>query len=99
LTINQPPWTDGGRPSHLPNLEEAVGFFIRINGKREEFLMAFDFKGTRLEDAPDEVIPICPNCKERLDIIWRKSHVKMIRREIIMCPHCKVLLGYAASTA
>lgn len=61
--------------------------------------MAVDVKGIRIEGAPDEAIPIYPNCKERLNTVWKKSHVMMVRREIIMCPHCKVLLGYASSAA
>ena len=56
--------------------------------------MAFNVKGIRFEDAPDDVIPICPNCKERLNTVWRKSHLGIRGREIIMCPHCKVFLGY-----
>lgn len=56
--------------------------------------MAIDVKGIRIEDAPDDVIPICPNCKERLDIIWKKSHIGIVKREIIICPHCEVILGY-----
>ena len=57
--------------------------------------MAFDFKGTRIEDAPDEAVPICPNCKKKLYTIWSKSKWKLTgARDILMCPYCNVFLGY-----
>ena len=57
--------------------------------------MAIDFKGTKIEDAPDNAIPICPNCKEKLDTIWSKGKWKLTgARDILMCPNCKVFLGY-----
>jgi len=51
-----------------------------------------------LEDAPPETLPQCPYCKEDLNTIWVKTSGLGFKgqKEILMCPHCRVFLGYNA---
>lgn len=50
----------------------------------------------KVEEAPEKVVPKCPHCQQKLDRIWiwRKGLRVVQQRQLIMCPHCEVLLGY-----
>jgi hypothetical protein len=59
---------------------------------------AFQFEGMKMEKAPESVIPKCPKCEKRLEVVWLKTKgLGLIeQQQIIMCPHCETLLGYGA---
>lgn len=48
------------------------------------------------EEAPADVWPICPHCKEALKVIWVKSKGLGIveRKQCLLCPHCRCFLGF-----
>ncbi len=58
--------------------------------------MATYYDGANIIKVPKEAIPRCPKCDRRLETIWSKNQWKPIRgsRDIFMCPHCEVFLGY-----
>ena len=55
------------------------------------------FDGVELEKAPKEVRPNCPHCKVELDRVWYKSEGfgGIGEKQLLMCPHCRAVLGYA----
>ena len=56
----------------------------------------FRFEGLELEEAPESAIPICPSCKAELRRVWFKAKgiSGISQKQILMCPHCRALLGY-----
>ncbi len=50
----------------------------------------------KVEDAPDDVLPICPHCHKELETLWIKTKGLGIieQKQIILCPHCRAFLGY-----
>ncbi len=58
----------------------------------------FSLDGVQIDDAPDDVIPKCPSCKERLDRVWvKKQGVFGSGEKVFLCPHCHVWLGYSTT--
>jgi len=55
-----------------------------------------EFGGTLIEEAPEGTIPNCPFCRKELDKIWikKKGIGIMEQKQVLMCPHCRALLGY-----
>ena len=55
-----------------------------------------EFDGVMVEEAPEGTVPKCPYCNTLLDKVWiKKKGVGVLeQKQIIMCPHCKALLGY-----
>ena len=53
-----------------------------------------------IEEAPAEVFPKCPFCKEEIQKIWIKKRglgaFGSAEKQFIICPHCRALLGYGA---
>lgn len=51
-----------------------------------------------MEECPVNVLPCCPHCKKDLDKIWVKSSGLGFKgqKEILLCPHCRSILGYSA---
>ena len=49
-----------------------------------------------IQEAPDDVWPICPHCKQELKFIWVKSKgIGFIeRKQFLLCPHCRSFLGF-----
>lgn len=49
-----------------------------------------------IQEAPDDVWPICPHCKKELEFIWVKSKgIGFIeRKQFLLCPHCRSFLGF-----
>jgi hypothetical protein len=49
-----------------------------------------------LEEAPADVFPHCPHCKQELRRIWCKSKgLGLIEhRQFLLCPHCRAFLGF-----
>jgi hypothetical protein len=47
-------------------------------------------------EAPDEVWPICPHCRNELRFIWTKTKGLgfIERRQFLFCPHCRAFLGF-----
>lgn len=47
-------------------------------------------------EAPDDVWPICPHCKEELRFIWVKSKGAgfIERKQFLLCPECRAFLGF-----
>ena len=56
--------------------------------------------GIRIENAPDGEKPVCPYCKQSLDMIWimKKGTWILEQKQIIMCPNCRSLLGFGVFT-
>jgi hypothetical protein len=54
------------------------------------------FDGLELDEAPKDVLPVCPHCKAELDRLWYKTEgVGGIgEKQLLICPHCRALLGY-----
>ncbi|MFC1765281.1 hypothetical protein ACFL6U_24815 [Planctomycetota bacterium] len=54
----------------------------------------------KIEEAPDDVIPKCPHCKEELRRVWLKKRgigfLGSAEKQFIICPHCHCLLAYGA---
>ncbi len=50
----------------------------------------------KVEEAPETATPKCPSCKGVLDRvwIWKKGLGILEQKQLIMCPHCEVVLGY-----
>ena len=57
------------------------------------------FEGVRIDYAPDEAVPRCPKCEADLDTLWLKTKGAGIfsQMQIVMCPHCRTLLGFSKS--
>ena len=57
--------------------------------------MSYDIK---YEEAPKDIYPICPHCKEVLSKIWiKKKGMGIIeQKQVLLCPHCKAFLGYGS---
>lgn len=55
-----------------------------------------EFEGIEVEKAPDRVVPKCPHCRKELRSLWilKKGLGVLEQKQIILCPHCEVLLGY-----
>jgi len=55
----------------------------------------------KMTEAPEDVFPQCPYCKQELEEVWLKTAgIGMFfspKKQIMMCPHCKSFLGYAES--
>jgi uncharacterized protein with PIN domain len=57
--------------------------------------MATNFDGVNVVKAPKEAISRCPKCDKRLETIWSKIRKDFgEKKEILLCPHCEVFLGY-----
>jgi uncharacterized protein YbaR (Trm112 family) len=50
----------------------------------------------KFEQAPEDVVPMCPFCKQRLEKVWVKSKGLGIvhQDQVIICPYCESILGY-----
>ena len=59
----------------------------------------FSFDNVKIEEAPKDVVPKCPKCDTELDTVWIKFKGTGIieQKQIIMCPHCRALLGFGHS--
>ena len=58
----------------------------------------FGFEGVELDAAPKDAVPHCPECRRLLDRVWVKEQsVLGSGQRILMCPHCRVWLGYATT--
>ena len=59
-------------------------------------MMKFD--GIEVEEAPSGIVPKCPHCGEVLGKIWIKTKGLGIveQKQVILCPHCEVFLGYGS---
>ncbi|MCP4641356.1 MAG: hypothetical protein GY851_13025 [bacterium] len=57
----------------------------------------FDFDGVAMREAPEGAVPECPKCGAQLDRVWTVSKGAGFwgKETILMCPHCKVLLGFS----
>lgn len=56
------------------------------------------FSGIDIEDAPDDVVPRCPACREQLTRVWVKEQgILGSGQRILLCPHCRTWLGYATT--
>ncbi|MBD3335895.1 MAG: hypothetical protein GF355_10305 [Candidatus Eisenbacteria bacterium] len=57
-----------------------------------------EFEGIVLEEAPPGTVPKCPACNKSLEKLWikKKGMGVLEQKQIIICPHCRVLLGYGA---
>jgi hypothetical protein len=60
----------------------------------------FRFEGIELQEAPESAIPLCPSCKVELRSLWYKGRGVggVAQKQILMCPHCRVVLGYGMET-
>jgi hypothetical protein len=49
-----------------------------------------------LQEAPDDVWPICPHCKAELRFVWVKTKGWGIVecKQFLLCPHCRSFLGF-----
>ena len=49
-----------------------------------------------VQEAPEEVWPVCPHCKDELHFIWVKSKGLGVLKckQFLICPHCRSFLGY-----
>ncbi len=49
-----------------------------------------------LEEAPADVWPICPHCKQELKVVWVKSKGLgfIEHKQFLLCPHCRCFLGF-----
>ena len=58
-------------------------------------LLGFD--GIDLEEAPKDVIPLCPHCGDKLTLLWYKSEGLggIGEKQVVLCPHCRKFLAYA----
>ena len=56
----------------------------------------FMSKKLDIQEAPDDVWPVCPHCKNELKFIWVKSKgIGFIeRKQFLLCPHCRSFLGF-----
>ena len=56
----------------------------------------FKFEGITLEEAPKDMVPKCPHCREALHRVWIKSKGIGIveQKQIVMCPECECFLGF-----
>ena len=52
----------------------------------------------RYENAPQNVVPKCPYCKNRLDKVWVKKEGIGFwqQKQILICPACEAFLGYGS---
>ncbi len=50
----------------------------------------------KIEEAPDEAVPRCPHCQADLSVVWVKikGFGLIEQQKILMCPHCRAVLGY-----
>jgi hypothetical protein len=50
-----------------------------------------------IEEAPPNIFPRCPDCKNDLDKIWVKRSGLGIRgqKNILLCPFCHAFLSYS----
>ena len=46
------------------------------------------------QEAPEDAIPLCPSCKQELDVIWVVEKGIFYITAVVMCPHCRTLLGF-----
>ena len=55
-------------------------------------------ENVNLEEAPSDALPQCPYCRKDLETIWVKTSGLGFygKKEILLCPHCRALLGYNA---
>jgi uncharacterized protein YbaR (Trm112 family) len=51
-----------------------------------------------VQEAPDDVLPICPYCKKELKSIWVKTKGMgfIERKQFLLCPHCRAFLGFSS---
>lgn len=49
-----------------------------------------------LEEAPNDVWPVCPHCKQELTRIWTiTGGLGMSEQErVLICPHCRAVLAH-----
>lgn len=49
-----------------------------------------------LQEAPENIYPLCPHCKKELHHIWVKSKGWgfVEKKQFLMCPHCRAFLGF-----
>ena len=49
----------------------------------------------RVEEAPEDVYPLCPSCKRELRDLWTRTvRVGLLDTQtFLLCPHCHVYLG------
>ncbi len=54
------------------------------------------FGNINIKEAPADVYPKCPHCKEKLTEILAKTEGTGLigKDQILMCPHCQSFLGY-----
>ncbi len=59
-------------------------------------MSAAEYKGVKVEDAPERARPKCPYCNARLDKLWviRKGLGVIEQKQVVICPHCEAFLGY-----
>ena len=49
----------------------------------------------RIQEAPEDVYPLCPSCKRELRDLWKKTSVTGLAgvTVLIFCPHCHICLS------
>ena len=49
-----------------------------------------------IREAPADLWPLCPHCKEELRYIWAKSKGMgfLQKKQFLICPHCRSFLSY-----
>lgn len=57
----------------------------------------FGLDGIELDEAPKDVMPLCPYCDAKLTRLWYKSEGLggIGEKQIVLCPHCRKMLAYA----
>jgi uncharacterized Zn-finger protein len=55
-------------------------------------------KGMKIDEAPEDAIPMCPYCKKELREIWIKTKgIGWIeQKQVLMCPYCQAFLAYGS---
>ncbi|WP_024955695.1 hypothetical protein [Sulfurospirillum arcachonense] len=58
----------------------------------------FEKRHILIKEAPCDINPICPYCKEELFEIWLKTKgIGYIeQKQILLCPYCRAFLGYGS---
>lgn len=50
----------------------------------------------KITEAPGDALPRCPHCSEDLPEVWVKIKGLGVleQQKILMCPHCRAVIGY-----
>jgi hypothetical protein len=61
-------------------------------------LKEIDPMKVKFENAPNDVLPKCPHCEQRLERVWVRKHGLGFwqQKQMLICPKCETFLGYGS---